>query len=192
MKAHPFITLCGVDENNIPVATHVPVLLEEREGKLFLQAHIMRRQSHTKAFEVNKSVLCIFSAAHTYVSASWYTQKNMGSTWNYQAVHATGVLKFLSNEELHALLVKLTDTFEANPHSPSLVKHLSDEYVTQMMKAIVAFEVEITDLQHIFKMSQNRDKESYDNIIHELKQQGGEAGQVADIMTGRMDKVFPA
>jgi transcriptional regulator len=28
MHAHPFIMLCGCDENNNPVATHIPVLIE--------------------------------------------------------------------------------------------------------------------------------------------------------------------
>ena len=51
MKAHPFITLCGVDENNESVATHLPVLFEERNSKLYLLAHAMRKQDHTIAFE---------------------------------------------------------------------------------------------------------------------------------------------
>ena len=192
MKANPFIVLCGVDENNIPVATHVPVLLREEGGKIFLQAHIMRKQKHTNAFASNTNVLCIFSAAHTYVSASWYSKKNIGSTWNYQAVHATGVIKFLDEDGLRSLLTRLTDTFEANPHSPSLFKDMEEEYIQRMMAAIIAFEVEITNIEHIFKLSQNRDNESYDNIVHELKKKGGEAEQIADIMAERKDKVFPA
>ena len=61
MHAHPFITLCGCDAENKPVATHVPVLMEEKDEKIFLRAHIMRNQKHTKAFEQNKNVLAIFS-----------------------------------------------------------------------------------------------------------------------------------
>ncbi len=51
MYAHPFITLCCVDAKGHPVATHIPVLFEEREGVLYLQAHIMRKQEHTLAME---------------------------------------------------------------------------------------------------------------------------------------------
>ena len=43
MKAHPFVTICGIDKNNLPVATHIPVLIVERDEKLYLQAHIMRK-----------------------------------------------------------------------------------------------------------------------------------------------------
>ncbi|MFX9604659.1 FMN-binding negative transcriptional regulator, partial [Acinetobacter baumannii] len=49
MKAHPFITLCGVDENSKPVATHIPVLIEERNNKLVLVGHVMQKQKHTLA-----------------------------------------------------------------------------------------------------------------------------------------------
>ena len=41
----------------MPVATHVPVLIEERDGKIFLFAHIMRKQQHTSAFATNENVL---------------------------------------------------------------------------------------------------------------------------------------
>ncbi len=190
MHAHPFITLCGCDANEQPVATHVPVLILEREDKLFLQAHIMRKQKHTIAFEHNPNVLAIFSGAHTYVSASWYTTKTIGSTWNYQAVHVKGILTFQDNTFLHSLLTRLTENFENNPHSPSLVSKLPEEYVSNMMKAIIAFEIEITSIEHVFKLSQNRDKESYENIIDQLQQGDEEAKAVAATMIKNQGNVF--
>ena len=192
MKSHPFIILCGVDTDNNPVATHVPCLIEERENKIFLLAHVMRKQQHTKAFEENPNVLAIFYGAHAYVSASWYENKQIASTWNYQAVHAKGFLKFLGEEELHLLLTRLTEAFENNPHSPSLVQKMDEDYVASMMKAIVAFEIEITSIEHIFKLSQNRDKKSYENIIGHLNEKDRDAQTIAAIMEQRQDKVFPA
>ena len=38
-------------------------------------------------------------------------------------------------------------------------------YVEQMMKAIVAFEVEVQSVRHVFKLSQNRDKKTRENIF---------------------------
>ena len=192
MHAHPFITLCGVDAKNYPVATHVPCLMEERNDKIFLYAHVMRKQAHTKAFEYNPNVLAIFQAAHTYISASWYENKQVAGTWNYQAVHAKGVLRFLDDDSLYKLLTKLTQTFENNPHSPSLVHKLDENYVATNMKAIVAFEIEVTDVQHIFKLSQNRDKKSYENIIEHLNEQDADAKAIAETMKQRQPKVFPS
>ena len=121
MHAHPFILLCGCNSHQHPVATHIPVLIEEKAGKLYLQGHTMRGQTHTEAFAQNENVLAIFSGAHTYVSASWYKQPNIASTWNYQAVHAGGKLRFMDEAGLYNLLVKLTEKMEGE-NSPSLVK----------------------------------------------------------------------
>jgi transcriptional regulator len=189
MKAHPFVTICAVDKNNCPVATHVPVLIVERDDKLYFQAHIMRKQDHHLAFQNNANVLVIFQGANAYVSSSWYHNDDRGSTWNYQAVHAKGLLRFLSEQELFELLTNLTAHFEKDPNSPSQVKNLTDEYMQSNMKAIIAFEIEVSDLQHVFKMSQNRNKESYHSVVNELEKGGAEAKIVADEMKKNQHKI---
>ncbi len=183
MKAHPFVTLCGSFLNGKPVATHVPVLFVEREDKLFLQAHIIRKQEHHLAFAENEQVLAIFQGSHTYVSASWYEQKNVASTWNYRAVHVNGRIEFKDEEWLLQLLSNLTSHFENNPDSPSLVHKMEPAYVQQMMKAIVGFEVEVTQIQHVFKTSQNREGATYKSIVdHLAKTEDAGAKEMAEIM----------
>jgi transcriptional regulator len=181
MRTNPFAMLCGIDEKGFPVASHLPLLLEERDGRLFLEGHSMKKQDHTDAWYRNSNVLAIFSGPHTYVSASWYTNQRVASTWNYQAVHASGQLRMLDEEALHAVLTRVTRTFES-PDSPSLVERMDPAYVKQMMKAIVAFEIEVCSIEHVFKLSQNRDAHSYDNIINHLRERDPEAQQVARIM----------
>ncbi len=168
MKAHPFIVICGVDKEGKPIATHLPVLVEIKDERLFLKAHIMRKQSHTIAFESNANVLAIFHGENSYISAQLYDQKNTASTWNYAAVHASGKLAFLDEEALYQFLIDLTNHFEGNPHSPSSVKAMSEEYVRNHMKAIIAFEIEVTDLQHVFKLSQNKTEQEKERIIQHL------------------------
>jgi transcriptional regulator len=184
MRQHPFVVLCGSDEGGKPVATHLPVLLEERENRLYLQGHCMRKQQHTEAFQRNPQVLAIFSDAHTYVSASWYEDKRVASTWNYQAVHVSGDLRFLDEAGLLDLLTRLTRKMEG-AESPSLVERLEPEYVNRMMKAIVAFEISVTGVEHVFKLSQNRDEESYRHIISHLRTGDAQAQQVAKVMEGK-------
>ena len=58
--------------------------------------------------------------------------------------------------------------FEKDGNSPTQVKNLSPEYMEQNLKAIVSFEIVVDDLQHVFKLSQNRDDESHENIKKEL------------------------
>ncbi len=181
MKAHPFVMLIAKGEE-YPVATQVPVLFAEKDGKLILRAHIMRKTDHHLALEKDNNVLVVFSGAHTYVSASWYANQKQGSTWNYRSVHAQGKLRFTGPDELLQLLTDLTNTFENNPDSPSLVKHLPDDYMSSLMKAIVGIEIEITDIQHVFKLSQNRDKESFENIISELEKGTADSRAIAENM----------
>jgi len=182
MQQHPFVMLISRGAE-FPVATQVPVLMEEKEGKMILRAHIMRKTDHHRALEKDGNVLVVFSGAHSYVSASWYTNQQTGSTWNYRAVHAKGELKFTSNEDLLQLLTALTDKFENNPDSPSLVKHLPDEYVQPLLKAIVGIEIEIKEIAHVFKLSQDRDAASYQNIIGHLSQGDAGAKEIAEVMS---------
>jgi transcriptional regulator len=182
MHQHPFVVLTGCGINHLPVATHVPVLIEERGDKLFLLGHMMRHTGHHKALIENSNVLVIFSAPHAYISASWYQDHKQASTWNYQAVHASGKLQFLPEDSLLKILRRTTSHFENNPASPSLVEHLPPDYINRLMKAIIAFEIEVTALDHVFKMSQNKDKESYLNIIEHLEKGDAEAQQVASVM----------
>src|SRR5580698_5954763 len=81
MRDNPFVLLCGCDAGNKPVATQVPLLTEEKEGKTFLYGHVQRKTDHHLAFEQNPDVLAIFTGPHTYVSASWYSDPQTASTW---------------------------------------------------------------------------------------------------------------
>ncbi|MDD2793668.1 MAG: FMN-binding negative transcriptional regulator [Sediminibacterium sp.] len=170
MKAHPFVLLCGIGADGKPVATHIPVLIEEREGSIFLQAHTMRKQQHTLAFEQNENVLAVFQGAHCYVSARWYEPQNVASTWNYSSVHATGTLRLLDDDGLYAVLKNTTSHFEGSPHTPASMDKMDEAYIRSNMKAIIAFEIEVTQLEHVFKLSQNKPAKTQENIVQHLEQ----------------------
>ncbi len=190
MKQHPFITLCGSTANAKPVATHVPVLIKERDGKVFLQGHIMRNTDHHKAFEENPDVLAVFLGPHTYVSASWYADPRQGSSWNYMTVHAKGQLTFTDEAGLLQLLQELTAHFENNIQSPSLFEKLPNDYVSRMSKAIVAFEIAVQETDNVFKLSQNRDEASYHNIMEKLRAGNADAQVIAKEMQQRATQLF--
>ncbi|MBL0130124.1 MAG: FMN-binding negative transcriptional regulator [Chitinophagaceae bacterium] len=193
MKDYPFVFITGSDADNKPVATQIPVFIDEKDGKYFLTGHIMRNTDHHKAFEQNKNVLAVFTGPNTYVSATWYSNPLVGSTWNYMSVHAKGTIRIGDTIELMSILKRLTLHYENNnTASATVFDNLPAEYTERMMKAIVPFEIEINDLQHVFKLSQDRDEKSYDNIIQQLKQKDGDAKIVAAIMEKRKAKVFPS
>jgi transcriptional regulator len=192
MKANSFAMLMAVDAGQRPVATQIPFLLEEREGQLYLRGHIMKGNDHHRAVEQNKQVLVVFTGPHCYVSASWYEPQHQqtASTWNYMSVHARGELRFLSEEELLQVLDDTTSFYENNPASPSLYKEMSPDYVQRMAKAIVAFEIQVNSLEHVFKLSQNRDQKTYENILAKLDAGDPGAQGVAHEMRKRKDQLF--
>src|SRR5205085_8251924 len=62
---HPFAFIAGCDENNKPIATQIPVFIEERGNELYLSGHMMKQTDHHKVFEKNPNVLCVFTGHHT-------------------------------------------------------------------------------------------------------------------------------
>src|SRR5258706_6679741 len=97
---NPFAFLAGCNGENKPVATQVPVFIEEEGGKKILRGHIMKNTDHHKAFLSNPNVLVVFTGHHTYVSGTWYSNPNTASTWNYMSVHAKGIIRFLGDQAL--------------------------------------------------------------------------------------------
>lgn len=209
MRDHPFIFLTGCDAKNKPVATQVPVFIDERDAlpddtrlndsvvqtverrKLFLTGHIMKQTDHHKAFEQNPNVLAVFTGPHTYVSATWYDDPHQASTWNYMSVHAKGIIRFGNEEELVAVLKRLTLHYENNNvGSTTVFDNLPADYREWLMKAIVAFEIEVAEIDNVFKLSQNRNERSFTNIIKKLEQQTGDGKLIAEEMKKRKSQLF--
>lgn len=193
MRQHPFAMLIANDKEGRLEATQIPVLIDDREGKFFLQGHIARKMSHEKALTENPNALVIFTGAHTYVSGTYYTGNlQQASTWNYISIHARGEIKWMSHEELIEFLKKFTLHFENNnTASTTIYDNLPEEYVSKLVKAIVGFEIEVEELENVYKLSQNRDEKSYDNIVTELKKQDGDGKIIGEIMEKRKSKIFP-
>ena len=192
MQNHPFVTLIGSDKNGRIEATQIPVMIEEKEGSIFIYGHIARKSDHHQAFEENANVLALFTGAHTYVSGTWYSgNPQQASTWNYISIHARGQIKFLDERALIELLKKLSLHFENNNTASSTIyDNLPADYKEKLIKAILAFEIEITEMDNVHKLSQNRDEKSYDNIVQQLKKQEGDAKEIGELMEKRKERVF--
>ena len=192
IEENPFAFLTGSFNSGKQVATQIPVLLEERNGELFLQGHIMRNTDHHKAFVENPNALLVFTGPSCYVSASWYSTPQIGSTWNYMSIQVMGQMRFMTNDELVAFMRKLTLKFEnGNSQSPTFFDNLPSEFLTKMMPAILGFEIKAATLENVFKLSQNRDEKSYVNIIEKLEEKGGNSALIAQEMQKRKATLFP-
>lgn len=192
LEAHPFAFLTGSTQSGKQVATQIPMLFEERNGELYLQGHIMRNTDHHKAFLENPQALVVFTGPSCYVSASWYSNPRIGSTWNYMSVHISGEISFMSPEALIAFMRKFTLKFEkGNQESLTIYDNLPESFLGKMMPAIAGFEIRAEKLDNVFKLSQNRDEPSYLNIMARLREQGGNSALIAAEMEKRKAQLFP-
>lgn len=168
MKENSFATIIAAGET-YPVATQVPLFIDiNEEGKIILSGHIMRKTDHHKAFEKNDHVLVMFTGPHAYVSASWYTNPQSASTWNYMTVQAKGKITLLDEAATYEAIKNITDQYEGNETAAGFHKMEAD-YITAMLKAIIAFSIEVESIENTFKLSQNKDEQTKKNIIEALQ-----------------------
>lgn len=190
MQAHPFVTLIGNDGVK-SVATQIPVLLKKIGDTIILRGHIMRKTDHHLALEKNPDALVLFIGASCYVSASWYSERGHGSTFNYMTVHARGKVKFYTDDETIELLADLTHKYEDAQQKPELVETMTKQYLQGNVKAIAGFEIIVESVVPIFKLSQNRDDESYKKTVSQLlEEDDAGAKTIAQEMIRRRKGLF--
>jgi transcriptional regulator len=150
------------------MATHIPLLFDvNAKGEQLLIGHLSKLNPQASSFTEQAEVLAIFSGAHAYISSSWYDHENV-PTWNYSAVHVYGTVRVYDEEETMASLKKLVDRYEIDSENPVRVEELSERTMREA-KGIVAFEIRITSIDAVKKLSQNRDTKNYQNIITALE-----------------------
>ncbi len=191
IKKYPFAFLSGCNSHQEPVATQVPVFLEEKDGREVLRGHIMKNTDHYHAFLNNQNVLVVFTGKHSYVSGTWYKNPNTASTWNYMSVQVKGKLQFLNKNGLEDILRQTSLYFEnQNQSSPTVYDNLSKAFKSRALDIIAGFEIDIKSIDTIFKLSQERDKESYFNIINKLNNADTDAQEIAREMKKRASDLF--
>ena len=167
MKENAFALITGMGEN-YPVATQIPLAIKIKDDKILLEGHMMKKTDHHLAFEKNNNVLVLFTGPHCFVNANWYTDPQMGSTWNYMTVHAKGKIIFMDEEGTRNAVKAVSDKY-AGTETLSAFDNLPKEYIDHMVKAIVGFTIEVESIENTFKLSQNRDIDSQKNIISQLR-----------------------
>jgi len=166
MRRYSFATIVSV-KDGLPVATHLPFLVEEKDGVVTLKSHFAKANPQAND-SIDTMVLVIFTEPHAYISPKHYEKVENVPTWNYLAVHAYGKFKVLEGEENKAALLKATiQNFEAEYLKQW--ESLPDKYKQNMMKGITAFEIVVDDLQAKAKLSQNRSEIERENIITGLE-----------------------
>ena len=159
VAANAFGTLVSGGSAGLHVS-HIPFLPERgSDGQVRLLGHVARANGHWEALEGAAHLLAIFQGPHGYVSPGWYQNHPSVPTWNYAVVHAHGRARLMDEAELHELVIRLSNTYEAGRPKPWRAGDLPADYVATMLKAIVGFEMVVERLEGKFKLSQNRPAE---------------------------------
>jgi len=168
MHQNTFVTLIGFD-GEFPVATQVPVKTLVEDGSIKLIGHIMTKTDHYKAFEQNPHVTALFTGAHAYISASVYESPAVASTWNYKTVQAKGIIRLMTPKETYQVIKELTNKYEDPETSPAAFNKMDEAYIQKHLKAITGFEVSVSHIDHVFKMSQNHSDKNKESIVAQLE-----------------------
>lgn len=162
------VAMLITQENGRSLATHLPFILAQNEsGKAIISGHIAKANAQWKTIPEQEEVLVMFQGPHTYISSSWYNHANV-PTWNYLAVHVYGKIRLIEGEELLNHLKNLVNTYEEERPNRVSVEGMNGAYLESQIRALVGFEIRITEVQASAKLSQNRDQTNFENIITEL------------------------
>lgn len=165
MDRFSFATLVTID-NGVPVATHLPYLIEREKGpRGTLLSHMARANTQWQTFQPDQEVLTIFQGDHAYISPSWYAQQPSVPTWNYMVVHAYGVPRVIDDDAALMMLERVIAKHEA-AYTPPWTMDVA--YSTKLLRGIVAFEIELTRIEGKFKLSQNRAAHDQEQVIAAL------------------------
>jgi len=184
IRENSFAILVSVQESR-PIGTHIPLQLEtDADGKACLMGHISRGNEQKHTLTPGAKVLAIFAGPHAYVSPRWYTEMKV-PTWNYISVHIYGTVSIVEGEELRAALSRLMDTYEQHQPQPVHIGEIPEKELQADLRGIVGFRISIDEIQAAYKLSQNRDPESFHQVIDHLSQGDETARAVAAEMAKR-------
>jgi transcriptional regulator len=156
-----------------PVASHYPVVLDESRDDISIVTHVGRPDEQLHELGEHE-LLVIIQGPHGYISPGWYDEKPAVPTWNFVAVHLTGVPEILSDDENWQVLGRLVDHFEDRMPAPRRMAGTSENeaYAARIVSGTVGMRLTPTRIVAKNKMSQNRDVETVQTIITQLEGEG--------------------
>ena len=172
------------------IANHIP-LLRAPDGSLI--GHVALANDMHRLIADGQEVLAIFRGEDGFVSPNFYPSKaehhRHVPTWNYQVVHARGTIRFQHDDHAKRAAVGLLTRSHERRVNGAQAWRMADapaDYMQQMLGAIVAFRITVTEWLAKSKLSQNRDARDNQGTIDGLRASGQTA--LAQRMEERLPK----
>jgi len=174
IEQYPLATLISPGGGQLCV-THLPLLYSSDAG-VVLRGHMARANHHWQD-HAGGEALAIFHGPQHYISPSWYPSKTehgkVVPTWNYVTVHARGTLQFIHDPAWLLDNVRaLTHAQERQQPQPWSVDDAPNDYIGQILNAIVGVELHVTAIEGKWKVSQNRPRKDREAVVAALQDRG--------------------
>lgn len=177
IKAYPLATVITTDENGKIIANHFPFYLYEckETGKKFLHAHMAKKNHQLPSLQSNENVLVIFESHDSYISPSYYPEKQrthkIVPTWDFASIHIYGKLTVVDDFDfVRTQLENFTNQQEAKRSEPWKVTDAPENYLKIMQKAITGLEIEIVETECKYKFEQKMGRDNIDGVVKGLKE----------------------
>jgi len=192
-EARGFGMACAFDGRK-PIASLLPFYLgHAQDGAPSAFFHLARGNPLIKLADGTASWLLAVTGADAYVSADWYVSPEQVPTWLYQAVHLTGPVRTLSDEELAVQVDTLSAKFEnwLAPKQPWTSAKMTATRLQALRKAIVGLAMTVVEVEGSFKLNQHKSDADYSAVAAALASRA-EAGsqQIAGLMRQLRPQVF--
>jgi len=161
IRAHPLGLLITAGPDG-PTANALPFLLDAtRSEKGTLQVHMAKANNQWRELQAGAAPLVVFQGVDNYITPSWYaTKQETGKvvpTWNYAIVQVRGTARVIDDAAwLKAQVEALTGEHEKPRAEQWAVSDAPDSYIASQLKGIIGVEIEITEIEGKWKVSQNR------------------------------------
>ena len=161
------LALLITTQNDVPLLTHLPLIYKADNNLGKLVGHIDNNNPQLQHLKPGADVTLVFNGPDSYISPAIYTTRQL-PTWNYIKIHLEGkIIRHQNIDELKNTMVELTHTLEGDQQRFILDK--DDSRMEAFVNYVTGFEIEITNWEGKFKLSQDKLKKDQEKAKFALK-----------------------
>lgn len=177
--------------------TSAPFIHAPNEGNdTRLAGHIAGRNAYGDAIKAGVEAVAQFISPGAYISPRWFQENITAPTFSYVSVQARGRFVPISDaDETLLILAKTVDHMEAltSAHDgadPWCMTALTAEQMARYIPMVQAFYFEVTALEGIARLNQEKTKADMEGIIEGLSgQENAGAQHIAGLMHANLKRV---
>jgi transcriptional regulator len=164
IRDNPLATLVSPGPER-PFATHLPAIFADPVGGhgdlvgARMLGHMNRQNPHWAALAPQASVVLIFQGPHGYVSPTIYGLPEAAPTWDFTAVHVHGLLHPIDGPEQTLRVIEATVRALEGRLGRDWNMKSSLAYFNRLLPGVGAFQLEVTGVDSMFKLSQEQSPE---------------------------------